>query len=283
VSLIVVESGPLATVQDLGRRGWAHVGVPRAGALDQPAARLANRLVGNTEDRAVVEVTMGGLVWEAGRGHWFAVCGAEVSVTVDGRAVAHGRAEWAPEGSTVRLGTPSSGVRSYVAVTGGIDVEPVLGSRATDTLAWVGPDPLRPGTVMPLGAPHGEPRAHDTPRPPAAGALRVRPGPRADWFSGDALQRLVSAAWTVRGESDRVGLRLSGPALERVRDDELPSEPMVLGAVQVPADAQPVIFLHDHPVTGGYPVLAVVAEEDLWMCAQARPGEILRLRPAPPA
>jgi biotin-dependent carboxylase-like uncharacterized protein len=280
MTLTVVDPGALSTVQDQGRVGRAHLGVPRAGALDAPAAALANRIVGNDAEAAVVETTLTGIVLRADVGHWLAVTGAPCAVSVDGHAAPHAQAVWAEGGSVVTVGPARSGVRSYVAVAGGIAVEPVLGSRSTDTLAWVGPPPLDEGTVLPVGAASGQPRAHDTPRPPGTGPLRVVAGPRAAWLDGDALARLCSSEWTVGEASNRIGLRLGGPSLARSRTDELPSEGIVLGAVQVPTDGQPVVFLADHPVTGGYPVAAVVVPEDLPRCAQARPGDVVRFTPA---
>jgi biotin-dependent carboxylase-like uncharacterized protein len=276
VSLHVERAGALTTVQDRGRRGLAHLGVPRAGPLDVPAAAFANRLVGNDANAAVLEVTWGGLELVTDDGSWVAVTGAAVALDVDGAGRGCDRAEWVPAGARVRLGAPRAGVRSYVAVAGGVAVEPVLGSRATDTLAWVGPPRVQDGAELPVGDPAGPPAPVDTPRPRRPGPLRIGPGPRADWFAGDALERLCAATYVVSEASNRVGLRLDGPAPERVRDDELPSEGMVLGAVQVPPGGQPVVFLADHPPTGGYPVLAVVHPDDLWQCAQLRPGEELR-------
>jgi biotin-dependent carboxylase-like uncharacterized protein len=280
MTLRVVRPGPLATVQDRGRPGLAHLGVPRAGPLDPPAADLANRLVGNDAGAAVVEVTFGGLELTTDAGAWVAVTGARVAVEVDGASRAHARAEWLPAGATLRLGPPETGVRSYVAVAGGVAVQPVLGSRATDTLAWLGPPRLEPGLALPVGPTVGRPAPHDTPRPPRPGPLRVHPGPRLDWFAAGAIAALCRAPYVVGEASDRVGMRLSGTALDRVREGELPSEGMVLGAVQVPADGRPVVFLADHPPTGGYPMVAVVEEADLWQCAQLRPGDEVRFRPA---
>ncbi len=276
MSLTVLRAGPLATVQDQGRAGLAHLGVPRAGALDRPAYALANRLVGNPVGSAAVEITLGGLEVRADRGCWVAVTGAEGPVTVDGAARCHGRAEWLPAGATLAVGTPTRGVRSYLAVAGGIDATPVLGSRSTDVLAWVGPPRVVDGTVLPLGEPAGRPAPLDTPRAPRPGPLRVRPGPRVDWFAAGALDHLCATTYAVDAASDRVGLRLEGDPLRRVRDEELPSEGMVLGAVQVPPSGQPVVFLADHPPTGGYPVVAVVESDDLWQCAQLRPGDPVR-------
>lgn len=272
-ALLVQQAGGLVTVQDRGRPGLAHLGVPRAGALDAPAAALANRLVGNGEDAALLEVTMGVLVLHATEPLWIAVTGARCAVSVDGRAVAHAEAVWVPRDGVIRIGAAETGVRAYVAAGGGIGVEPVLGSRSTDTLAWVGPPRVVAGAELPVGTSAGRPSAYDAPRPPRPGPLRVDPGPRRDWFASDALERLCATPYTVTPESNRIGLRLEGPPLERIRDAELPSEGMVLGAVQVPPDGKPVVFLADHPTTGGYPVLGVVRVEDLWRCAQLRPGE----------
>jgi biotin-dependent carboxylase-like uncharacterized protein len=276
MTLQVVDAPGLVTVQDRGRTGLAHLGVPRAGALDPPAAALANRLVGNGVDGAVLEVTLAGLTLTTSTGRWVAVTGATCAVAVDDHPVAHGRAEWLPAGATLRLGPATTGVRSYLAVAGGIAVEPVLGSRSTDTLAWVGPTRVEAGTELPVGEYAARPAALDTPRPPRGGPLRVDPGPRADWLAPDALDRLCRTAYTVATESNRIGLRLDGPPIERARDDELASEGVVLGAVQVPPDGAPVVFLADHPPTGGYPVLAVVRADDLWQCAQLRPGDEVR-------
>jgi biotin-dependent carboxylase-like uncharacterized protein len=279
MSLTVVDAGALTTVQDLGRTGWAHLGVPRAGALDAPAAALANRVVGNPPDAAVLETTLTGVSLRADAGHWVAVTGATCEVRVDAAAVAHGEAVYVRRGAVLTVGRALRGVRSYVGVAGGIAVDPVLGSRSIDTLAGVGPPMPSEGTTLPVGERHGQPRPHDTPRPVATGPLRVLRGPRLDWFAPEALDVLCGAAYVVGEASNRVGLRLSGPSLERVRHDELASEGMVLGAVQVPPDGQPVVFLADHPVTGGYPVVAVVHPGDLHVCAQARPGETVRFTP----
>jgi len=276
MTLTVERAGSLTTVQDRGRVGLAHLGVPRAGPLDRPAAELANRLLGNGPDAALLEVTWGGLELTSDGGLWVAVTGADVAVDVDGAGRGRDHAEWLPAGGRLRLGPPRRGVRSYVAVAGGVEVEPVLGSRSTDTLAWVGPPRVEDGARLPVGTAAGPPAAVDTARPPVPGPLRVAPGPRTDWFAGDALERLCAAPYVVTEHSNRVGLRLEGAAPQRIRDDELPSEGMVLGAVQVPPGGQPVVLLADHPPTGGYPVLAVVHPDDLWQCGQLRPGEELR-------
>ena len=281
--LTVLASGPLTTVQDRGRPGWASIGVTRSGAADRQAAALANRLVGNDAAAAVLEVTVGGLQVRAGRTLLVAVSGAPAPVTVDGRAAPFDAPLTLRPGQVLGLGNPTVGLRSYLAVRGGIGVPPVLGSRSTDTLSGLGPAPLRPGDVLPVGAlAADEPVVDVAPvrAPSSRPVLRVLPGPRRDWLAPAAWTALTAEDWTVSPDSDRVGLRLAGPRLDRARTDELPSEGLVPGAVQVPPDGAPVLFLVDHPVTGGYPVLAVVTTDDLPAAAQLRPGDRVRFRPA---
>jgi biotin-dependent carboxylase-like uncharacterized protein len=273
VTVEILEVGASVLVQDRGRPGLAHLGVPRSGALDAPAAALAQRLVGNDPDAAALEVVLGGLALTVDRGVWVAVTGAPCSVLVEGRLREFGAAVRLTPGATLRLGRPETGLRSYVAFSGGITVEPVLGSRATDTLAGVGPAPVRTGDRLPVGPGQRPPGSADTPRPPAPGPLHLTAGPRADRVSGHVLDLLCGTTYAVSPHSDRVGLRLVGEPLPLARTDELPSEGVVLGAVQVPSDGLPVVFLADHPTTGGYPVVAVVDAGDLWQCAQLRPGE----------
>lgn len=286
--LEVVGPGVLSTVQDLGRSGLGALGVGHAGAADLPALRLANRLLGNPESAAAIEATFGGLEVVVMGGMMLAVTGAPCPVTVDGREHGPYAAVWAPDGATVRLGTPSSGLRSYLAVRGGIEIPDVLGSRSTDTLSGVGPAPLAAGDRLPVGRPANPLQGVDVvPVPaPAAGdvTLRVLDGPRADWFSDAGRAALLSGPYEVTADSNRVGMRLSGPVLERARYDELPTEGMVCGALQVPPSGQPTLFLTDHPVTGGYPVIAVVVPADVPLAAQVRPGQRILFRriPSPP-
>ncbi|MDX2595720.1 biotin-dependent carboxyltransferase family protein [Streptomyces sp. WI03-4A] len=281
-ALLVVRAGALTTVQDRGRPGYAHLGVPRSGALDPGTAALVNRLAGNGPDAAVLETTLDGCALRPRSAVTVAVAGAPCPVSVDGRPAAWGAPVAVPAGALLEVGAAVAGVRAYVAVSGGIAVEPVLGSRATDLLSGLGPAPLADGTVLPLGAPAGPPARVDgvpRPRPPAELVLRVIPGPRADWFTAGALRDLATRAYRVSSASNRIGLRTEGPALERARTGELPSEGMVLGAVQVPPDGRPVVFLADHPTTGGYPVIAVVRAADLPAAAQAAPGTPVRFVP----
>ncbi|MFI6643045.1 biotin-dependent carboxyltransferase family protein [Streptomyces sp. NPDC050504] len=275
----VVRSGALTSVQDRGRAGHAHLGVPRSGALDGPAADLANRIVGNRTDAALLETTLTGCTVRTRRTVVAAVTGAHCAVTVDGRPAPWGAAVRVPAGALLDVGPALRGVRSYVAFSGGIAVEPVLGSRATDLLSGLGPPPLTDGAVLPLGAPEGRPGhalGAPLPAPPSELTLRLRPGPRADWFTPASLRALATATYRVSSASNRIGLRTEGPALERAVPGELPSEGLVLGAVQVPPDGRPLVFLADHPTTGGYPVVGVVPERDLAAAAQAVPGTPLR-------
>ncbi|MFE6624572.1 biotin-dependent carboxyltransferase family protein [Streptomyces sp. NPDC008086] len=278
-ALGVVRAGALTTVQDLGRPGHAHLGVPRSGALDGPAAALVNRLVGNAPEAAVLETTLNGCALRPRSAVTVAVGGAPCRVTVDGCPVAWGAPVRVPAGALLDVGAAVSGVRSYVAVSGGIAVEPVLGSRSTDLLSGLGPPPLTDGTVLALGRPtrlHARVDVAPQPAPPAELVLRVTPGPRDDWFTPAALRTFTSRAYRVSPASNRIGLRTEGPALERAVSRELPSEGVVLGAVQVPPDGRPVVFLADHPTTGGYPVIAVVRAADLPAAAQAVPGTPVR-------
>jgi biotin-dependent carboxylase-like uncharacterized protein len=275
----VIRAGTLTTVQDQGRAGHAHIGVPAAGALDGPALRLANRLVGNDRAAAGLEITVSGCRLRVHKTTIVAVTGAAVSkIKVDARSVDSGVPVPVPAGSVLEIGPARDGVRTYLAVAGGIDVPPVLGSRSTDTLSGLGPAPLKDGDTLPLGAPTGPaapvwftPTAHSGPR------VRITLGPRDDWFTAEAIETLTTATWTVSAKSNRVAARLEGPKLVRANTDELPSEGLVLGAVQVPAGGEPLVFLADHPTTGGYPVIGVVHPDDLPVLAQSRPGTKLRM------
>lgn len=278
-ALAVVRAGALTTVQDLGRPGHAHLGVPRSGALDAPAAALVNRLVGNPPSAAVLETTLDGCAVRPRSAVTVAVGGAPCPVAVDGRPAPWGAPFRVPGGALLDVGAVRAGVRSYVAVAGGVAVEPVLGSRSTDLLSGLGPPPLTTGTVLPLGRPAGPHARVDVvpqPAPPEELVLRVTLGPRDDWFTARAVHAFTTRAYRVSSASNRIGLRTEGPALERAVGGELPSEGMVLGAVQVPPDGRPVVFLADHPTTGGYPVVAVVRPADLAAAAQATPGTPVR-------
>ena len=334
----IEDPGPRATVQDLGRPGYAQLGVGRSGAADRGALRLANRLVGNREGAAALELTLGGLRARFGGPALVAVTGAPCRVELvnnrpdapaqDGDHQQNGSEDGDPDGSeggersgdgresgrdggragagaggdrlssrlgdggmdapflvqagqTLSIGTPSQGLRTYLAVRGGIDVPAVLGSRSTDTLSGIGPAPLTRGMTLEVGRetvafPNADLAVER--RPPADAPFAIRLGPREEWFTPQAISVLTSVAYTVRPETDRVGARLDGPVLDRRRPEELRSEGMVLGALQVPPDGRPILFLADHPVTGGYPVVAVLRADCLDRAAQLRPGDTVRFR-----
>jgi KipI family sensor histidine kinase inhibitor len=288
----VIRPGPLATIQDLGRAGLGHLGVPCSGAADSASLRLANRLTGNSESAAGLEITLGRAELRFAGDALVAVTGAPTRLTMAGgpggpQEAQFGTAFDVAAGSVLRLAAPAAGVRTYLAVRGGIDGPVVLGSRSSDLLSGLGPSPLRAGDALRIGAAPAAgqlPRADSPAQLPFSGRmagpgtggvalLRVVTGPRDDWFGAGALEVLCGGAYTVTAASNRTGLRLDGPAPARRRADELPSEGMVTGALQVPPDGMPILLLADHPVTGGYPVIAVVRSADLSLAAQLRPGQ----------
>lgn len=340
--LHVLASSILTTVQDLGRPGFAHLGVTASGALDRAALRRANRMVGNNAAPAVsvahniaaadeaagqtkskgqapaeqagagqagaagLETVLAGLRLKAAGTQVLAVAGGPVALLLEDAAGAERSVPLdAPfvlrDGETLSLlpDPGDGGFRSYVAVRGGIALASVLGSRATDALSGLGPAALQPGMLLPVApAPHGSivgfPEAAPPP-PQGCTVLRYLPGPRQDWFAQHSLDSFEQQEWGVDGQSNRIGLRLEGTPLVRAdaipahadRTDadprtepalaaELPSEGMVEGALQVPPSGLPVLFLADHPVTGGYPVLGVVLAEDLGKAAQLAPGARVR-------
>jgi biotin-dependent carboxylase-like uncharacterized protein len=275
----VLRPGGLTTIQDLGRPGLAHLGVPPSGAADPPALRLANRLVGNPEDAAALETTLQGPVLRFEDDALVALAGAPVDARAGRRELAMHAGERVRAGEELTLGVARAGVRTYVAVRGGIEAERVLGSASSDLLTGLGPPPLREGTRLPIGDRAGAwPVAAFAPVAPlpAAPVLHVVRGPRDDWFTPDALERLCATRWEVAAGSNRIGVRLGGGALARARTGELESEGMVAGALQVPPSGAPIVLLADHPTTGGYPVVAVVVTADLPLLGQLRPGDRVR-------
>jgi biotin-dependent carboxylase-like uncharacterized protein len=275
--------GALTTVQDGGRRGLAHLGVGRSGALDAGSHHLANRLVGNGEEVAALETTLDGVALSVDFDAVVAVTGALASVTVDGRAVGWGLATYLRAGQTLEVGRAERGVRNYVAIAGGVQVATVLGSASRDLLSGLGPPPLAADDVLSIGPSPGPVTAVDLapyPWPAERAELAIHPGPRHDWLSEAGRATLTSATWSVSPASNRIALRLEGPPVERSRHDELASEGLVVGAVQSLPSGGLVVFLADHPTTGGYPVVAVVDPASLGACAQARPGTPIRFRRA---
>jgi len=301
----ILESGPLTLIEDLGRPGNANVGAARSGALDRGALRLANRLVGNGEGAAALEILVGGFAARIEKPLWFAVTGALAPVSLDGRAIEPDEPARAEPGQTLRIGAAQRGLRSYLAVRGGVVAAPALGSRSRDILAEIGPAPLMDGDMLAVGPePAAAIPAVDTMTvsSPTEGTvtIRVLPGPREHWFTAAALEYFYDAEWTVTTHGNRTGIRLApasvadgsesggegtsgadhvgATGLQRAVAGELPSEAMVAGAIQVPPSGQPTVLLADHPTTGGYPVIAVVTDASLDSFAQLRPGQRVAFR-----
>lgn len=281
MTLLVEDAGPLLLVQDLGRPGHAHLGVPPSGALDQRALTLANRLVGNPEPTAGLEVLLGDVRIRAQSSMRVALTGGQLDLRINGRASAWGASHSVRAGDLVEI-LPGTGLRAWLAVGGGIDVPAILGSRSTDTFTGLGPPAVRAGDRLRTGeTPPAQPAGEASAAAIAteAACLDVVLGPRDSWFCEEARNALFSTEYVVSPSSNRTALRLdSDVTLDRIDDEELPSEGVVTGAVQVTRNGRPLVFLADHPVTGGYPVIAVTEPAGLAACAQVRPGDRVRFR-----
>lgn len=280
MSLVVEQPGSGSSLQDRGRPGNGHLGVSPSGAFDRDALRQANALVGNAPGAAAIE-TYGGLELRAEQLHVVAVTGGVGAVLLDGRPLPHGRAVPVAAGQRLVVGPATTGLRTYLGVAGGLLGRPELGSHSFDSLSGLGTPPPVAGDVLTIGEAGAVPALDDVPPLIRSGGVDVDValGPRDDWFTPDAVRLLLDAPWTISSASSRIGLRLEGPTLERRSGRELPSEPVVRGSVQVAADGLPVVFGPDHPVTGGYPVIAVVVDAHTDRLAQARPGDVLRMHP----
>lgn len=280
MTLVVEQPGLLSLMQDLGRPNLGYLGVSPSGAFDRTAMRQVNALLGNGPGAAVIEVLGGGLVLRAEESRVCAITGAVGPITLDGAPAPYGRAFRIQPGQHLTLGPPTTGLRTYVGVCGGFAVTRGLGSSSADTLAGLGPAALAAGDRLAIGQRHPLPELEDVPPLGRTGdlTLDVILGPRDDWFTSDAIRRLLESRWEVGSASNRIGVRLSGPTLERTRSEELPSEPCIRGSIQVAADGQPIVFGPDHPVTGGYPVIAVVVDAHTDLLAQAAPGQAVRFR-----
>jgi KipI family sensor histidine kinase inhibitor len=300
--LRVVSPGLQSLLQDLGRHGHSALGVSAAGALDRASLRRANRLVGNRSSAAAIESVAGGLRVQAVGDQVLAVAGAPSALTIDSPSDAGSdsdagkpaRQRTVPmatpfallDGEILTLGAPESGFRSYLAVRGGVDAAPVLGSRSTDTMSGIGPAPLAAGQLLASGdvtesGVVGSPELQPDFPGDGVTVLDIVLGPRADWFDQSAIDSLCGQDWVVKPQSNRVGMRLDGTPLLRSRQGELPSEGTVAGAIQVPPEGLPVLFLADHPITGGYPVIGVVVDHQLDLAAQVPIGGSIRFRIVP--
>ncbi len=284
-ALTVLRPGLLTSVQDLGRWGHQAVGVPVAGAMDTYSLRLANRLVGNAEGAAALEVTLLGPTLRAETPLVVAVAGAIFALQVDDRPVPHGTPVALAAGSVLRFLERQAGARAYLAVAGGVETPAVLGSRATHLVSRMGGldgRALVAGDVVPVAAGATPPvsRATRSPLPlaaaPGARRLRVLLGPQDEWFTVSSVDALFGGTFSVSSRSDRMGYRLDGPALTTKRPGELVSEPVAFGAIQVPSGGAPILLMADRQTAGGYPKIATVITADLPLAGQLAPGEPVR-------
>jgi KipI family sensor histidine kinase inhibitor len=281
----VLDPGLLSLVEDIGRRWVADIGVPRAGAADPETMRLANRLVGNPDGAATIEVTaVGPTLRFSGDAHVAVVASAAdgVSVCIDGHAVATDSVSPVQPGQVVAIGRVSAGLRAYVAVAGGMATPLVMGSRSSDMLCGLGPGPLMTGDQLDLGAPtrpHGMLSHPLDPAPgPEPAVIQVIHGPHR--FPQSDRHELVARVWTVGAASNRIGIRLAGEGRPLgAGAPETTSTAMVTGAIQVPRDGDPIILMPDHATLGGYPVIACVIAADLAKLGQLRPGDKVRFAP----
>jgi antagonist of KipI len=282
-SLTVVKPGMLTTVQDLGRRGYQGLGVPVSGPMDVYSHRLANLVLGNDPMAAALEITLMGPELLASGAVTCAVAGAEIDVAVDGRAAPRHRRFDVPAGGRIRFGAHHRGARMTLAVRGGFDVPPTLGSRSTHLVSRMGPfggRALRTGDVLPVATAPSPPSSPSSPSPlplPYGGArLRVVPAVHRDRFTDAAWNVLVRSQFTVTPQSNRMGYRLDGPALDHVASADILSEAMPAGAIQVPASGQAIVLLAECATTGGYATIANVITADLPVAGQLAPGDWMK-------
>jgi KipI family sensor histidine kinase inhibitor len=272
---VVLQPGLYTTVQDRGRPGFRRYGVPASGAIDRESLVRANTAVGNPPDAAAIECTWPGPVLEAIEAATVAVTGADFAAQVDGRPVETGREIDLRRGQVLRFVAPRRGMWAYVAVQGGVDVPPALGSRSTLVRAELGGlsgRTLRSGDILYVSTSLPGPASPEIDER-YDGPIRILPGPHPGAFAPDSLEKFVTGHYAVSVHSDRSGYRLEGPVVEHAGRGEILSEGMVPGAIQVPPDGQPIVLMPDGPTTGGYPVLAIVAGRELGRLAQKRPGE----------
>jgi biotin-dependent carboxylase-like uncharacterized protein len=281
-TLQVLKPGLLTTVQDLGRYGHQASGVPVAGPMDTFSHRLANQLAGNTVDAATLEITLIGPDLIVDADTTMAIAGAQFDVTCDDRPLSPGASFQVTRGQRLKFGRIVQGARAYLAVAGGIQTAPVLGSRATHLVSRMGGfngRALQAGDRLPIAdgcGPRPQRKSAGLTLPTKGRALlRVMPGPQADWFHGDALRAIASVSFRISPQSNRMGYRLQGPPLVRVREDELISEPLGIGAIQIPAAGEPILLMADRQTAGGYPKIGYVISADLPIAGQLAPGDFI--------
>jgi antagonist of KipI len=283
----VIKAGLLTTVQDRGRWGFQSLGVSVAGPMDPVSHRLANAMAGNSADAATIESTLAGpeLVFEDERR--VAIAGAEYVISLDGQPVPSTGAFVVPAGATLRFGRRIRGSRAYLAVAGGFDTPPVLGSRSThlpSAMGGLNGRALAVGDRLPCGAArmwkNPAATAHILPNvgrdiPDGLATVRVLPGPSIDRFSAGALATLQSAAYRIAPSSNRMGFRLVGPPLTHTRGADMISDATPLGVLQVPAAGEPILLMADRQTTGGYPKVATVISADIGLAGQLGPGDAI--------
>ncbi|OQW31004.1 MAG: hypothetical protein A4E19_20790 [Nitrospira sp. SG-bin1] len=282
--IIVVKGGWLTTVQDLGRYGYQHYGVSAAGAMDSFSTRVANRLVGNPDRAAVLELTLKGPELQFEQDSVIAVTGADLSPTIDSHSIPMWESITVQRGSRLSFGTRRAGARAYLAIAGGIDVPSALGSRSTHCASETGGfggRPLKSGDILCSGKPgKSTDRSigtrlpdHLHPRYEHSATLRIIPGPQQGFFSEHSFATLTTAAYIVSPQSDRMGYRLTGPKIAWKESARFISDGTAMGALQIPPDGQPILLMADRQTTSGYPKIAVVISADLPLAAQLSPGD----------
>jgi antagonist of KipI len=285
MSAIQVQApGLLTTVQDLGREGFGPIGVSPSGAADPISLRLGNRLVGNVESAAGLEMTLLGGTFLCSEGAILALTGSDFAATLDGATVALGTSFEVAPGQTLRLGSTRSGARSYLCVQGGIAVPPFLRSASTHILSGLGGfdgRPLREGDLLHIGSATNLFRKRTIApqileRFSYRNVLRVTSGLQVDWFSESSLRLFYEATYRVAEQSNRMGLRLEGALVSPHDSRQMITEGVSLGAVQVPAGGSPIILFVDQQTTGGYPKIANVISADLHRVGQLRPRDEIR-------
>ncbi len=283
--LKVLSAGPLSMIQDGGRHGYQRYGVSVAGAFDPLRLAAANALVGNAAAEGGIELTMTGDTYEVAADSVRIALAGDFAVTIDGEPAAPWRSHTLGRGQVLKVGAAREGLRGYVAVAGGFDLVPQLGSVAThvrNRLGGLDGGKLKAGDLLPLrlaAAPAAADRALDPALLPRRNlTLRVVPGPQDGHFSPDQIATFLGGAWTIGRESDRMGCRLEGPVIGHAKGFNIISDGIPLGAVQVPGSGQPIILLPDRQTAGGYPKIACVIRPDIAVLAQARPGDVVRFQ-----
>ncbi|OQP86462.1 allophanate hydrolase [Rhizobium rhizosphaerae] len=285
-TLIVKQAGPLMSVQDLGRTGFVQMGVSASGPMDEVAMRIANRLVGNPQNHALIEFAVTGGQFEVDVPTSFAVTGGAAAVTVDGERVDGWASHVLLPGQVLRIGALTNAIWGYLALSGGIETEPVLGSRSTHLRSGLGGldgRRLAPGDALPLGTPADDPvvmpqRVLRLPLPRAAGPIRVIDGPQAGYFDAATWQQFLRGPFLVSGSRDRMAQILEGPPIRAAGGHDIVSDGTIMGSIQVPASGRPIVLMAERQTTGGYPKIATIASVDLQRLAQAMTGSLIRFK-----